>query len=118
MWIEGQVELEKEEKIRTYLFGVPVTLADIIAILQELKDLGSGSLFLLKLLHLQRLSTTTSLLAKKLKSLLNKLDILDAELLVDDGQITARIDITLNVDNLGIIEAANHLEDGIDSADV
>jgi hypothetical protein len=117
VWIEGQVELGKKN-FSTYLFGVPVTLADVIASLQELKDLGSSSLLFLELLHLQRLSTTTSLLAENLESLLNKLDILNAELLVDDGQITARIDVTLNVDNLGIIEAANHLEDGIDSADV
>lgn len=108
----------RREKCSTYLFGVPVTLTDVIAIPQELKNLGSSSLFFLQLLHLQRLSTATSLLAKKVKSLLNKLDILDAELLVDDGQITAGIDVTLNVDDLGIIEAANHLEDGIDSADV
>lgn len=78
---------------------------------------SSGLLFL-ELLHLQRLATTASLLLESLESLLNKLDILDAQLLADDVQITGGVDITLNVNNLGIIEAANHLEDGIDSANV
>lgn len=108
----------KREEFATYLLGAPITLADVIAILQELQNLSSSGLLFLELLHLQRLSTTASLLAEGFESLLDELHILDTELLADDVQITARVDITLDVDNLSIIEAANHLEDGIDSADV
>lgn len=109
---------EKKGKVFTYLLRVPVTLTDILARLKPLQDLGSGSLILLKLLHLKRLATTASLLGQGLESLLNELDILDTQLLADDGQIPNRVDITLNVDNLSIIEAAHHLEDGIDGTDV
>lgn len=102
----------------TYLLGIPVTLTDILARLEPLEHLGSGSLLLLELLHLKRLATAASLLAQRLKSLLNKLDILDTQLLADDGQIPDRINITLNVDNLRIVKAAHDLEDGIDGANV
>lgn len=102
----------------TYLLRIPVTLADILARLEPLEDLGSGSLLLLELLHLKRLATAASLLAQSLKSLLNKLDILDTQFFADDGQIPDRINITLNVDNLRIVKAAHDLEDGIDGTNV
>jgi hypothetical protein len=104
--------------LKTYLLGAPFTGANVLARLQVGQNIFSSGLFFLELLHLQRLATTTSLLLKGIESLLNKLDILDAQLLADDVQITARVDITLNVNDLSIIEAANHLEDGIDSTDV
>jgi hypothetical protein len=78
----------------------------------------SSGLFFLELLHLERLATTASLLLEGIESLLNKLDILDAQLLTDDVQITAGVDITLDVNNLSIVEATNHLENGIDSTNV
>lgn len=112
------VQAKDKEKRFTYLLGTPVTLADILARLKPLEDLGSSSLILLQLLHLKRLATTASLLGQILKGLLNELDILDAQLLADDSQIPNRVNITLNVDNLGIIEAAHHLEDGVDGTDV
>ena len=108
----------KRKKIFTYLFRGPVTIADVLALLQELKHLSGGSLLLTELLHLQSLATTASLLTQSLEGLLDKLDILDTQLLADDSQIANGIDITLDVDNLGIIEAAHDLEDGVDGADV
>lgn len=107
-----------KRKVFTYLLGIPVTLTDILARLKPLEDLSSSSLILLKLLHLQRLATTASLLGQILKGLLNELDILDTQFLADDSQIPNGVNITLNVDNLGIIEAAHHLEDGVDGTDV
>jgi hypothetical protein len=109
---------EKGRKVFTYLFGAPVTVTDVLALLQPVKDLGSSSLLLLEFLHLKGLATTASLLAQGLEGLLDELHILDTELLANDSQITNGVDITLDVDNLGIIEAANHLEDGIDSTNV
>lgn len=113
MHVVGIVEL-----IFTYLLRIPITLTDILARLEPLKNLGSGSLFLLELLHLEGLASTASLLAQGLKSLLDELDILDPQFLADDGQISNGIDIPLDVDDLGIIEAANDLEDGVDGTDV
>lgn len=109
---------ENARKFFTYLLGAPVTVANVLALLKPLENLGSSGLLLLQLLHLKRLTTTASLLRQGVESLLDELDILDAKLLADDGQITYGIDIALDVDNLGIIEAAHHLEDGINSTDV
>lgn len=102
----------------TYLLGAPVLTANILAVLQHLEDFLDGGLLFLELLHLQRLATSPGLLDELLQRLLGELDILETKLLADDVQITDRVDITLNVDDLGIIEASHHLEDGIDSANV
>lgn len=83
-----------------------------------LQDLGHGGLLLTQLLHLQALTTTTGLLVQVLEGLFDELNILDAQLLVDDGQITDGVDIALDVDDLGIVETTNDLEDGIDGANV
>lgn len=114
----GAVERNCRRKEITYLLRAPITLTDVLARLEPLEQLGSGSLFLLELLHLKRLAATASLLAQGLESLLNELDILDPQLLADNSQIPNGIDITLNVDNLSIIEATHHLEDGVDGTDV
>lgn len=102
----------------TYLLWRPGTLADILAILQHGQDLLNGSLLLLELLDLKTLATTTSKLLHGLECLLGELDILDAQLLADNVQISDGVDIALDVNNLGIVEAANHLEDGIDGTDM
>ena len=102
----------------TYLLGAPVALADILAILQHGEDLLDAGLLLLELLHLKRLATTSCLLNEVLKSLLCELNVLQAELLADDVQVTNGVDVTLDVDDLSIVEAAHNLEDGVDSADV
>lgn len=86
--------------------------------MEEVQHALNGGLLLAKPLHLKSLTTTTSLLLQVLKSLLNKLDILDPQFLVDDVQIPLRVNVTLDVNDLGIIEAPNDLEDGIDSTDV
>lgn len=83
-----------------------------------LNDLLDSGLLHEEVLHLERLATTTGLLLVVLKRLLGELDVLNAELVADDFQITDGVDITLDVDNLGIVEAADDLEDGIDGANV
>jgi hypothetical protein len=103
----------------TYLLRGPVSLAaDVMAILKELENELGGGLLFLQFLHLQGLSATTGLLLQSFEGLGDKFNILDAQLLVDDGQITARVDITLNVNDLGIVEAADNLEDGIDGTNM
>lgn len=102
----------------TYLLGRPVVLADVLAGLEVLNDLLDSSLLHEKVLHLERLATTAGLLLVVLKGLLGKLKILDAKLLVDDLEITDGVDITLDVDDLSVVEATNDLEDGIDCTNV
>lgn len=112
----GRNKKRKEKK--TYLFRTPVAVSDVLALLQELKNLSNSGLFFAQLLHLQSLSTTSCLLAKGIKSLLNKLNILDPQLFADDGQIADWVDITLDVNDFSIVEASDDLENGIDSSDV
>ena len=102
----------------TYLLGTPVLVTDVLAVLEKSKNLLDAGFLLLELLHLEGLTTTASLLLDVFESLLSELDILDAELLADDLEITDGVDITLDVDNLGIIETSDDLEDGIDGANV
>ena len=102
----------------TYLLWAPVALADVLAILQHGEDLLDSSLLLLELLHLQRLATASCLLDEVLERLLDKLDVLETELLADDVQVTDWVDIALDVNNLGVVKASHDLEDGIDSANV
>jgi hypothetical protein len=70
------------------------------------------------LLLLQTLTTHAGLLLLVLESLFSKLDILESELLADDVKITGGVHVALNVNDLGIIEATNNLEDGIDGTNV
>lgn len=93
-------------------------MTDIMALSQPLQNLVNNTLILLHSLHLQSLPTTSRLLRKSLKSLLHKLNVLDTQLLIDNSQIPNGVNITLNVDDLSIIKAPDHLEDGIDSTDM
>jgi hypothetical protein len=70
------------------------------------------------LLLLQTLTTHAGLLLLVLESLFSELDILESELLADDVKITGGVHVTLNVNDLGVIEATDDLEDSIDSANV
>ena len=102
----------------TYLLGTPGALAHVLAVLKMGNDLLDSSLLHEEVLHLKRLATTAGLLLVVLEGLLGELDILDAKLLADDLQVTDRVDITLDVDDLGIVEATDDLEDGVDGANV
>lgn len=115
---KGKRRGKEKKRKATYLFRTPVAVSDVLALFQELKNLSNSSLFFTQLLHLQSLSTTSCLLAKALESLLNKLNILDPQLFADDGQITDRVNITLDVNDFSIVEASDDLENGIDSSDV
>ncbi|CRK18840.1 hypothetical protein BN1708_003185 [Verticillium longisporum] len=81
-------------------------------------DLLDGVLLGNHLLHLETLAARASLLLLGLEGLLDELDIFQSELLADDVQITRGVDVTLDVNNLSIVEGAHHLEDGIDGTNV
>ena len=110
--------MKREKLEKSYLLGSPVALADILAIVEPSQDLLNDLLLLTGLLLLQTLTTHAGLLLLVLESLLDKLNILEPQLLADDVEITGGVHVTLDVNNLGIIEATNHLEDGIDSTNV
>jgi hypothetical protein len=95
-----------------------VVFAHVLAGLEVLNDLLDGGLLHEQVLHLERLATTAGLLLVVLEGLLGELNVLDAELIADDLQITDGVDITLDVNDLSIVEATDNLEDGIDSANV
>ena len=95
-----------------------MVLAHVLAGLEVLNDLLDSGLLHEKVLHLEGLATTTGLLLVVLEGLLGELDVLDAELIADDLQITDGVDITLDVDDLGIVKATDDLEDGVDGANV
>lgn len=107
-----------KEKIFTYLFHGPVALSDITTALKKSQDLFNTSLFLLELLHLKTLTTSASQLLGCLESLFSELDILDSQLLANDGQISDWVDISFNVNDLSIVEASYDLEDSIDGTDM
>ena len=102
----------------SYLFGLPVALSDVVAILEPLENLLYRGLLGKHLLHLQAATAGAGLLLLSLESLLGELNVLQPQLLADDVQVTGGVYVTLDVDDLGVIEASNHLEDGVDGADV
>ena len=102
----------------TYLFWLPISFPYVFTIFKHFQDLLDCRLLLFHLLHLQRLAATAGLLDEVLMGLLDELDILDAELLADDVEIANRVDVALDVDDLGVIERADDLEDAVDGADV
>lgn len=104
--------------MQTYLFGGPVALADILAILEPGQNLLNNGLLFPRLLLLKTLAALAGLLLLVLERLLDELDVLQSQLLTDDIEITDGVDITLNVNNLSIVEATNDLEDSIDGANV
>jgi hypothetical protein len=95
-----------------------VVHAHVLAGLEVLNDLLNGSLLHQQVLHLERLATTAGLLFVVLERLLGELDVLDAQLLVNDLKIANGVDVTLDVDDLGIVEATDDLEDGVDGANM
>jgi hypothetical protein len=101
-----------------YLLGTPVSFANILAVVQPRKDLLNDLLLLTSLLLLQTLSTHAGLLLLVLQSLLGELNVLEAQFLANDVQISRGVDITFDVDNLSIVEAADDLEDGVDGTNV
>ena len=103
---------------KSYLLGTPGSLADVLAILEPGQNLLNDFLLSSGLLLFQALTTHAGLLLLVLKGLLDELDILQSQFLADDVQITSGVDIALDVNDLGVIEASNDLEDGIDGANV
>lgn len=58
------------------------------------------------------------MLLETLNLLLNPLNVLETELGRDDLHVTDGVDVTLDMDNLGVIESTDDLEDTVDGTDV
>lgn len=93
-------------------------MANVLAIIQPLQDLFYRRLHLSRLLLLQTLTTLSGNLLLGLEGLFHKLNVLEPQLLCDDVQVTGRVHVALDVDDLGIVEAADDLENGIDGTNV
>lgn len=93
-------------------------MADVLAILQPLQYLFYRRLHFPRPLLLQTLAALSSDLLLGLESLLHELHILEPQLLGNDVQVTGGVHVTLNMNDLSIVEAADDLEDGIDGTNV
>lgn len=102
----------------SYLFGRPITLSYVFAVVEPSKNLVDGSLLLLQLLHLQALATSSCLLGEILFCLFHKLDVFYPQLFGDDVQISSWVDIALDVGDLGVVETSYNLEDSIDCSNM
>jgi hypothetical protein len=57
-------------------------------------------------------------LLEAVEVLFDPLDVLEAELGLDDVHVAEGVDVALDVDDLGVVEGADDLEDAVDGADV
>ena len=101
-----------------YLFRTPGSLADVFAILQPSKDLLDDELLFFCLLLLETLAALARLLFLVFEGLFDELNVFEPELFADDVKVASGVYISLDMDNLRIVETPHYLEDGVDSADV
>lgn len=101
-----------------YLLGSPILLSHIFTIFEPRKNLFDSRFLLFQFFHFETLPASPGLLLQVFKSFLNELDIFDSKLLADYIEISDRINVSFNMDDLGIIETANNLEDGINGPDM
>lgn len=108
----------RESDSKTYLFWSPLALADIFSVIEPGENLFDSCFLFSCLLLFKALPSLPCLLLLVLEGLLDELDIFKTQLLADDIEIPCGVDVTLNVDDLSIIKAPDHLEDGIYGTDV
>lgn len=108
----------RETGVISYLLGTPGAVTDILAALQPLVDLLNCSQLISHVLLLQAVAAWTGFLLLGLEGFLHELDVLEPQLLGDDVQVTSRVDVALDMDDLCIVEATHDLEDGVHSANV
>ena len=106
-------------KKTAYLFVSPALLANGNLIFgKTFHDRLNDGLLFFELLHFQALATARSQLLEGFELFLNKLNVLDPQFILNNIKITNGIDISFNVDDFGIIEASDNLEDGIYCTDM
>jgi hypothetical protein len=105
--------------MHAYLLVSPILLSNIDVLHGQavIDSLDHGLLFL-QLLHLKTLPTSSSLPLQSIELFLNELGILYPQFTLNNLKISDWVNVTLNVDDFGIIEASNDLEDCIYGTDV
>lgn len=108
------------DETSTDLFVCPCSFSDIPVILcQLLQDLlNRRNLLLLGFIGQRNCSQIPRVLLQPLQLFLHPVDIFQPQLGRDDLHISERVDITLYVNDLGVIECSDDLEDTVDSSDV
>ena len=106
--------------MRAYLFSNPLCLADVLVVLSEdaVDLLHGGNLLFPSLVSEGAVTEGATGLLEALEVLLDPLDILETEFCGDNVHVAAGVDVALDVDDLGIIEGADDLEDTVDGTDV
>lgn len=108
----------ENKRCSSYLLGSPVAGTDILAVLQPCQDLFYRGLLISGVLLLQAVAAWAGLLLLGFEGLLHELNVLQPQLLGNDVQVASRVYITLDVDDLCIVEATDNLKDGIDGTNV
>ena len=105
---------------QTCLLVRPSSLSHVLVLLrQHVQDLLDRRNFLLPRLVCQtRAAQVSAQLLQSVQLLLHPLNVLQPELRRDDLHVSQRVDIPLDVDDLGVVERSNTLEDTVDSSNV
>jgi hypothetical protein len=105
---------------RAHLLVGPGTLSDVLVLLgEDLVDLlHRRCLLLLGLVCQADVAQTPRVLLVLLELLLDPFDVLQPQLGRDDLHVSQRVDIALDVDDLGVVECPDTLEDTVDGPDV
>ena len=104
--------------ILTYLFWRPALFSYILSTLKQRQDLLDSSLLFFELFHLKTLPSSSCLLLQVLQCLFDKLDIFNPELFTYNIKIAYRVNIALDMNDLGIVKAPYDLKYGIDRPDM
>ncbi|KAH3666022.1 hypothetical protein OGAPHI_004211 [Ogataea philodendri] len=99
-------------------FTCPGLVGNSLAILEKLDDSLDQNSLLFLLLNLQRLTTSLGDFVDTFQVTLGKINILESQLVGNNLQISGRVNISLNVDDVCVIETSNHLVNGINSTDI
>mmetsp|Transcript_20609 Transcript_20609/g.47086 ORF Transcript_20609/g.47086 Transcript_20609/m.47086 type:complete len:235 (-) Transcript_20609:100-804(-) len=116
----GREELQLVEEDDVFSGPNVHAVTDVLAFLHELMNLlVADQVFLPLLLGLGGLGECGgSLLVVVLQRGFHELDVLDAELGGDGGDVSHRVDCVLRVDHVVILKCAHHVDDAVYSLDV
>ena len=115
-WKKGR----KDGRANIHLFANPFNLTHVLVVLGErIIDLLHGCDLLLARLVGKRVATKSATgFLEALQVLLDPFNVFQTELGGNDVHVAAGVNVTLDVDDLGIVEGADDLEDTVYGADV
>lgn len=112
--------MQTTRKSDAHLLVVPVALTNILLLHRQHMQhlLHRRNLLLLLPISETRATQRTSSSLQRIELLLDPLDVLETKLVLDDLHVADGVDVALDVDDLGVVERADDLEDAVDGADV